>query len=82
MVHDLQTHSLPDEALELERCAIRSGYQGTNRPDIASRFQADYRSHTKVVHDLFRSFFYETGASPLLKATLKAMGIRRPSQGV
>ena len=81
MVHDLQTHSLPDEALELERCAIRSGYQGTNRPVIASRFQADYRSHTKVVHDLFRSFFYETGASPLLKATLKAIGIRRPSQG-
>ncbi|HEU4501362.1 MAG TPA: hypothetical protein VFR82_06890 [Nitrospira sp.] len=81
MVHDLQTHSLPDDALELERCAIRSGYQGTNRPVIASRFQADYRSHTNVVHDLFRSFFYETEVSPLLKATLKAMAVRRPAQG-
>ncbi|MDF2460371.1 MAG: glnEb [Nitrospira sp.] len=77
MVHDLQTHSLPDEALELERCAVRSGYQGTDRPVIANRFQADYRSHTKVVHDLFRSFFYETQVSPLLKATLKAMAVRR-----
>jgi glutamate-ammonia-ligase adenylyltransferase len=76
MVHDLQTHSLPDEVLELERCAIRSGYQGADRAIIAGRFQADYRSHTKVVHDLFRSFFYEGGASPLLQATLKAMGRR------
>lgn len=26
MVHDLQTHSLPAEAEELERCAIRMGH--------------------------------------------------------
>ncbi|TKB78247.1 MAG: hypothetical protein E8D42_10080 [Nitrospira sp.] len=26
MVHDLQTHSLPAEADELERCAVRMGY--------------------------------------------------------
>ncbi len=81
MVHDLQTHSLPDEAQELERCAIRSGYQGADRAVIASTFQADFRSHTKVVHDLFRSFFYEADASPLLKATLKTMAVRRPTQG-
>ena len=73
MVHDLQTHSLPDEAQELERCAIRSGYEVTDRATSVNRFQADLRSHTKIVHDLFRSFFYDSQASPLLKATLKAM---------
>jgi glutamate-ammonia-ligase adenylyltransferase len=26
MVHDLQTHALPDQQRELERCAIRMGY--------------------------------------------------------
>lgn len=73
MVHDLQTHSLPDEAQELERCAIRSGYEVTDRATSVNRFQADLRSHTKIVHDLFRSFYYDSQASPLLKATLKAM---------
>jgi glutamate-ammonia-ligase adenylyltransferase len=73
MVHDLQTHSLPDEAQELERCAIRSGYEEIDRAASVNRFLADFRSHTKIVHDLFRSFFYDSQASPLLKATLKAM---------
>ena len=78
MVHDLQTHSLPDEAQELERCAIRSGYEGTDRAASVARFQTDLRSSTKVVHDVFRSFFYHSQTSPLLKATLKAMQ-RRPT---
>jgi glutamate-ammonia-ligase adenylyltransferase len=73
MVHDLQTHSLPDETQELERCAIRSGYEEADRAGSVDRFLTDLRSHTKVVHDLFRSFFYDSHASPLLKAALKAM---------
>ena len=73
MVHDLQTHSLPDEALELERCAIRSGYAISDRPSAVNRFQADLRAHTKFVNDLFRSFFYDPLASPLVKVALKAM---------
>lgn len=73
MVHDLQTHSLPDEALELERCAIRSGYAISDRPSAVNRFQADLRAHTKFVNDLFRSFFYDSQASPLVKVALKAM---------
>lgn len=77
MVHDLQTHALPDEAIELTRCAIRMGYEGSDRGALLKRFQADHVTHTKVVHDLFRAFFYEPNASPLLKATLKAMKIGR-----
>jgi glutamate-ammonia-ligase adenylyltransferase len=79
MVLDLQTHSLPDETLELERCAIRCGYEGNDRAGLVRAFQADFRSHTKLVNDQFRSFFYKPNASPLLKATLKAMNKpRRP----
>jgi len=81
MVHDLQTHSLPDEALELERCAIRSGYAITDRRTAVNRFQADLRAHTKFVNDLFRSFFYDPLASPLVKVALKAMKCRALSQG-
>jgi glutamate-ammonia-ligase adenylyltransferase len=81
MVHDLQTHSLPDEALELERCAIRSGYAITDRRTAVNRFQADLRAHTKFVNDLFRSFFYDPLASPLVKVALKATKCRASSQG-
>ena len=81
MVHDLQTHSLPDEALELERCAIRSGYAITDRRTAVNRFQADLRAHTKFVNDLFRSFFYNPLASPLVKVALKATKCRASSQG-
>ncbi|WP_455241254.1 [protein-PII] uridylyltransferase family protein, partial [Petrachloros mirabilis] len=73
MVHDLQTHALPDEAEELERCAIRAGYESGDRVAGLKRFQADHATHTAVVHGLFRSFFYEPKSSPLLKATLRAM---------
>src|SRR5438105_695808 len=31
MVHDLQTHALPDQQKELERCAIRMGYDRADR---------------------------------------------------
>jgi glutamate-ammonia-ligase adenylyltransferase len=79
MVHDLQTHSLPDEMLELERCAIRSGYEASDRATSVHRFQTDVRSHTNLVHGLFRSFFYDSRRSPLFKATLRAMQGRRPS---
>jgi [glutamine synthetase] adenylyltransferase / [glutamine synthetase]-adenylyl-L-tyrosine phosphorylase len=81
MVHDLQTHSLPDEALELERCAIRSGYAITDRRTAVNRFQADLRAHTKFVNDLFRSFFYDPLASPLVKVALKATKCRASSHG-
>jgi len=73
MVHDLQTHSLPDEAQELERCAIRSGYQWADRATAVTRFQSDYRSHTKFVHEFFRSFFYDSKFSPLLKRVLQTV---------
>jgi glutamate-ammonia-ligase adenylyltransferase len=71
MVHDLQTHSLPDEAGELERCAIRCGYAGADRTEALAEFRGDLRRHTDFVSRTFRSFFYEPKTSVLLKTVLR-----------
>lgn len=76
MVHDLQTHALPESGEELERCAIRMGYACDDRTTCARRFRADHERHTDVVHQLYRSVFYEPKTSPLLKSVLRAAGLR------
>lgn len=77
MVQDLQTHSLPESGEELERCAIRAGYDAEDRAAGAARFHADHHRYTEVVNRLFRSLFYEPKASALLKATLRLRRARR-----
>lgn len=77
MVHELQTHALPESGEELERCAIRAGYDTEDREKAAARFRADHQHHTDVVNRTFRSLFYEPKTSPLLKATLRTMGLKR-----
>jgi glutamate-ammonia-ligase adenylyltransferase len=71
MVHDLQTHALPESGEELERCAIRAGYDAGDRAKGAARFRDDHERHTEVVHRIFRSLFYAPKTSSLLKATLR-----------
>ena len=73
MVHDLQTHALPDQQKELERCAIRMGYDRADRPIALKQFQADLAAHTTLVHDIFRLFFETPKTSKLFKATLRAI---------
>jgi glutamate-ammonia-ligase adenylyltransferase len=77
MVHELQTHALPHEAEELERCAVRMGYSGDNRTAAVKSFQAAHATHTAVVHDLFRSFFETPTTSPVFKAVLRTANARR-----
>jgi glutamate-ammonia-ligase adenylyltransferase len=77
MVHDLQTHSLPDQAEELAHCAIRMGYGTDNRPRGAARFMADLQSHTELVNRIFRAFFHEGKTSPLVKKVLRSRQARR-----
>jgi glutamate-ammonia-ligase adenylyltransferase len=73
MVHDLQTHALPEAEEELQRCAIRTGYGSENRQTALSRFRADHARHTKLVHDAFRDLFHTPKTSVLLRATFRAM---------
>jgi glutamate-ammonia-ligase adenylyltransferase len=71
MVHDLQTHALPDDALELERCAIRCGYESADRTNAVATFGTDLRRHTEYVSRTFRALFHEPKTSALLKAVLR-----------
>jgi glutamate-ammonia-ligase adenylyltransferase len=77
MVHDLQTHALPESLEELERCAIRMGYGTEDRKKAAELFHADHQRYTETVHRTFRSFFVEPMTSPIFNAMLKAMGSKR-----
>jgi len=72
MVHDLQTHVLPESSEELERCAVRMGYDTVDRTAAGKRFSGDHAHHTKVVHDQFFSFLGRPELSPLLRAALKS----------
>lgn len=74
MVDDLQTHSLPAETDELERCAIRMGYGIEDRKKAVASFQADHQRHTEMVHRTFQSFFVEPKVSPVLQGTLRLIG--------
>ncbi len=72
MMHDLQTHALPDSSEELQRCAIRMGYQAESRQAALEQFLADRQRHTAVVHHTFRLFFYHPETSDLLAAVVAA----------
>ena len=76
MVHDLQTYSLPAEAGELERCAIRMGYGIEDRKNAVKSFQADHQQHTEMVHRTFQSFFVEPKTSPIFKTMLRVIGVK------
>jgi glutamate-ammonia-ligase adenylyltransferase len=76
MVHDLQTHSLPAEMQELERCAIRIGYGTGDRTKAAELFLADHQRYTTVVHRAFQSLFSQPKTSHVLQATLRAIKAR------
>jgi len=76
MVDDLQTHALPESEEELERCAIRAGYDAEDRKRGAEKFHADHQRYTGSVNRLFRSFFYESKTSPLLKASIRAVSTK------
>ncbi|HEX5646013.1 MAG TPA: hypothetical protein VFX56_03505, partial [Nitrospira sp.] len=76
MVHDLQTHALPENGEELERCAIRVGYDPGNRASATARFRADHQRHTEMVRRAFLSFFAEPKTSPILKTALRANSAR------
>lgn len=72
MVQELQTHSLPEDEEQLRQCAIRMGYAVSARGVALTRFRSDHARHTGYVNQLFRSLFYDSEQSALLRATLAA----------
>jgi len=71
MVHDLQTHALPESPDELARCAIRLGYDSTDRRAAGRKFLADHRRHTANVHRIFENLFNVPARSAFVKAARK-----------
>jgi glutamate-ammonia-ligase adenylyltransferase len=74
MMHDLQTHALPDSEEELQRCAIRMGYGTEFRAEALAGFREDQVRHTTIVHQTFQAFFYHPETSALFAAMLVAAG--------
>jgi len=72
MVHDLQTHALPEIPDELIRCALRLGYGAQDRRTAGRRFLAEHHRHTRFVNRIFRRLFYSP-RSPLLAAVRQVM---------
>ena len=70
MMHDLQTHALPDNEEELQRCAVRMGYGAESRAAGLAEFLTDRRRHAAVVNEIFRGLFYQPETSPLLAAVV------------
>src|SRR6185369_13527883 len=62
LLHEFQTHTLPDDALALGQLARRLGIPGS--PAMAARtFRARHRAVTAAVHRAFVEFFRERPAS-------------------
>ena len=85
ILHELQTHTLPREPVELGRLARRLGFTGS--PRVAARaFAAYHRGVTRDVHRAFREFFAEPEATsprrlkPPSLVALRATGFRDPER--
>jgi [glutamine synthetase] adenylyltransferase / [glutamine synthetase]-adenylyl-L-tyrosine phosphorylase len=67
MVYDFQTHALPSEEKELRECALRLGYQDTDRCTATEEFLKDYHFHTGRVNGVFQSVFYSSAPSRFIR---------------
>jgi [glutamine synthetase] adenylyltransferase / [glutamine synthetase]-adenylyl-L-tyrosine phosphorylase len=86
LVHEFQTHTLPDDAAELGRLARRMSVARPAR-DAARRFLAEHRRITGGVHRAFGEFFAappETESGPGIRipsyTALKATGFTDPDR--
>lgn len=57
LVHDRQTHTLPQDESELARCARRMGYRGAGGKSPSEEFNQQLERHRKAVRHVFESLF-------------------------
>jgi glutamate-ammonia-ligase adenylyltransferase len=60
IIHDRQTHTLPEAPEELQSLGRRMGYQQPEYPDAGAALLADYERHTAAVRELYDSFLRGT----------------------
>ncbi|MFQ5846988.1 MAG: bifunctional [glutamate--ammonia ligase]-adenylyl-L-tyrosine phosphorylase/[glutamate--ammonia-ligase] adenylyltransferase [Candidatus Methylomirabilales bacterium] len=63
ILHNLQTHTLPEARRQLLHLARRSGYQSRISTDPVEDFLSDYRTHTHAVRRVYDAFFSEGEAA-------------------
>ena len=64
MVHELQTHLLPNKTKEIAKCAIRMGYRKEDsEKQTADKLLADYSHHCAQVHRLYQHIFTPQSSS-------------------
>jgi glutamate-ammonia-ligase adenylyltransferase len=56
IMHDRQTHSLPEEPRELDRVARRMGFQPPEHPEPGPALLAEYERHTHGVRQRYEGF--------------------------
>jgi glutamate-ammonia-ligase adenylyltransferase len=85
ILHEFQTHTLPDDPVELGKLARRAGFPGSPRL-AARRFRARHREVTEAVHRAFVEFFADAPGdhAPRVKVpgllALRATGFRDPER--
>jgi [glutamine synthetase] adenylyltransferase / [glutamine synthetase]-adenylyl-L-tyrosine phosphorylase len=60
IMHDRQTHALPEEPRELDRVARRMGYIPPEHPEPGLALLADYERHTRRVQQRYDGFLQGT----------------------
>ncbi|HWT82941.1 MAG TPA: glutamate-ammonia-ligase adenylyltransferase, partial [Candidatus Methylomirabilis sp.] len=60
ILHDRQTHTLPESARDLATLARRMGYQPPEQPDPAASLLEEYARHTAAVRGLYDAFLQAT----------------------
>ena len=63
ILHDRQTHTLPDDPQEIQSLGRRMGYQPPEYLDAGTALLADYQRHTEAVRQLYDSFLQGARAS-------------------
>jgi glutamate-ammonia-ligase adenylyltransferase len=71
MVHEFQTHLLPDNPRELRLCALRLGYRDKDNASAPEQFNRDYHLHTTRVNRIFHDLFDSPRTSSVLKFASK-----------
>jgi len=60
ILHDRQTHTLPESPRELATLARRMGYQPPEHPDPVASLLEEYKRHTEAVRALYDAFLQGT----------------------
>lgn len=60
VLFDLQTHKLPESTAELDKLALRLGYNSGAEPSPKDQFLADFKDRTALTHRILEHLLHQT----------------------